>query len=67
MSLQLAARHLAQQGRGNDTALVHIAPRELASLQALAQKHGGSLSINPQTGLPEAGFLESLLPAVIGY
>ena len=66
MSLQLAARHLAQQGRGNDSALVHMTPKELASLQTLAQRNGGSLSINPQTGLPEAGFLESLLPAVIG-
>ena len=66
MSLQLAAKHLAQQGRGNDSALVHMTPKELASLQTLAQRNGGSLSINPQTGLPEAGFLESLLPAVIG-
>jgi hypothetical protein len=66
MSLQLAAKHLASQGRGNDTALVHMAPNEVASLQALAQKHGGSLSINPNTGLPEAGFLENLLPTLIG-
>jgi hypothetical protein len=28
--------------------------------------HGGSLSINPETGLPEAGFLDNLLPAIIG-
>jgi hypothetical protein len=28
--------------------------------------HGGSLSINPQTGLPEAGFLSSLLPMIGG-
>jgi hypothetical protein len=27
---------------------------------------GGSLSINPKTGLPEAGFLDRLLPTIIG-
>jgi hypothetical protein len=30
-------------------------------------KHGGSLTINPETGLPEAGFLDKLLPAIIGF
>jgi hypothetical protein len=29
-------------------------------------KHGGSLTINPDTGLPEAGFLDKLLPSIIG-
>jgi hypothetical protein len=40
--------------------------REVAGLQALAQKHGGQLSVNPDTGLPEAGFLDNILPAVAG-
>lgn len=66
MSLQLAAQHLAAQGRGPDKQLVHMSPREVAGLQALAMSHGGSLSINPKTGLPEAGFLDSILPAVVG-
>jgi hypothetical protein len=66
MSLQLAAQHLAAQGRGPDTQLIHMSPREVAGLQALAMAHGGSLSINPETGLPEAGFLDNLLPAIIG-
>jgi hypothetical protein len=66
MSLQHAAQHLAAQGRGPDTQLIHMSPREVAGLQALAMAHGGSLSINPETGLPEAGFLDSLLPAIIG-
>ena len=52
MSLQLAAQHLAAQGRGPDKQLVHMSPREVAGLQALAMAHGGSLSINPDTGLP---------------
>ena len=62
MSLQLAAQHLASQGRGNDSMLIHVSPRELKSLNDLAQVKGGSLSVNPNTGLPEAGFLEDLLP-----
>ena len=66
MSLQLAAQHMASRGRGPDTQLVHMAPQEVAGLQALAKAHGGSLTINPDTGLAEAGFLSSILPTVIG-
>ena len=66
MSLQLAARQLAAQGRGTDTTLVHMSQKELMGLQALAQKHGTSLTTNPQTGLPEAGILDNILPAVAG-
>lgn len=66
MSLQLAAQHMASRGRGPDTTLVHMAPQEVAGLQALAKAHGGSLTVNPDTGLPEAGFLSSILPMVIG-
>jgi hypothetical protein len=43
-----------------------MAPQEVAGLQALAKAHGGSLTTNPDTGLPEAGFLRSILPMVIG-
>lgn len=66
MSLQLAAQHMASRGRGPDSTLVHMAPQEVAGLQALAKAHGGSLTTNPDTGLPEAGFLSSILPMVIG-
>jgi hypothetical protein len=66
MSLQLAAQHLSSQGRGKDSTLVHMSPREVNSLNAIAKAHGGQLSINPNTGLPEAGFLESILPMVAG-
>lgn len=66
MSLELAAKHLAAQGRGPDSRLVHMSPREVAGLQALAMAHGGSLTVNPETGLPEAGFLDKLLPTIIG-
>lgn len=66
MSLQLAAQHMASRGRGPDTQLVHMAPQEVAGLQALAMANGGSLTINPDTGLAEAGFLKKLLPTLIG-
>jgi hypothetical protein len=66
MSLQLAAQHLASRGRGPDTTLVHMAPQEVAGLQALAKAHGGSLTVNPDTGLAEAGFLSSILPLAVG-
>jgi hypothetical protein len=41
-----------------------MSPRELQGLQALAKAHGGSLTVNPETGLAEAGFLEQVLPIV---
>jgi len=61
-----AAKRTQDAGRGPDSMLVHMAPQEVAGLQALAMAHGGSLTINPQTGLPEAGFLSSLLPTLVG-
>lgn len=66
MSIKNAAEMIRQQGRGNDSVLMHVTPSEIKSLQGIAQAHGGSLSINPQTGLPEAGFLENILPTIAG-
>jgi hypothetical protein len=43
-----------------------MTPNEVQGLHALAKAHGGSLSINPSTGLPEAGFLDSMLPTILG-
>jgi len=60
------AQHLQSQGRGNDSMLVHMTPREVGGLQSLAMAHGGSLTTNPRTGFPEAGFLESILPMLAG-
>ena len=45
---------LASLGRNGDTMLMHVNPDELRGLQGLAMSQGGSLSINPHTGLPEA-------------
>ena len=61
-----AAQHLASYGRGGDTKLVHMTKGEIKGLQALALAHGGSLTINPNTGLAEAGFLKRLLPTLAG-
>lgn len=62
--LQNTAYYLKSKGRGRDTELVHMSPKEIKGLQAMAKAHGGSLTINPDTGLPEAGFLEDILPIV---
>lgn len=67
MSLHDLASHVQGAGRGEDKVLVHMTPGEVNGLQSLAMAHGGSLTINPQTGLPEAGFLSSLLPMAIGF
>ena len=61
---------LASLGRNGDSMLVHMNPTEVAGLQSLAMSQGGSLTINPDTGLPEAfklgGFFKSLLPVFAG-
>jgi hypothetical protein len=57
---------MSAKGRGPDSMLVHMTPREVASLQALAVKNGTSLTINPDTGLPEAFKLKDLLPMIAG-
>lgn len=60
------AQELQSYGRGDDSMLVHMTPAEVNSLQGLAMAHGGSLTINPHTGLPEAGWLGKLLPTLLG-
>ena len=58
---------LAHRGRGGDTMLAHINPVEAMRLRQM----GGSGAINPETGLPEYGFLKNLfkvaLPFIINY
>ena len=66
MSLHQIAQHLAARGRNGDSTLVHMTPGEVGGLQALALSQGGSLTINPDTGLPEANILKSILPMVAG-
>jgi hypothetical protein len=64
--LPALAQSVQSQGRGNDTQLVHMTPREVQGLESLAMAYGGSLTTNPRTGLKEAGFLEDILPTIAG-
>jgi len=70
MASHQIAQGIAQLGRNGDSTLVHMQPHEVAGLQALAKSQGTSLTINPDTGLPEAfslgGFFRSLLPTIAG-
>jgi hypothetical protein len=66
MSLQLLAKQMEAKGRKGDSMLVHMTPGEVAGLQKLAQSAGGSLSVNPETGLVEANFLKRMLPTLVG-
>jgi hypothetical protein len=65
-----ASKGIASLGRNGDSMLVHMNPNEVAGLQSLAMAQGGSLTINPDTGLPEAfslgGFFTSILPTIVG-
>lgn len=66
MSLKQAAEAVRAAGRGKDTELVHLTRNEVAGLHALAKAAGGALTRNPDTGMPEAGFLDSILPTLLG-
>ncbi len=52
------AQRLAQAGRGDDTMLMHVTPDEVAGIASLAP---GLMTVNPQTGLPEAGLFRDIL------
>jgi hypothetical protein len=64
MSLHKFADMVAKQGRGEDSLLIHMTPDEVQRLQKFAEANGRSLTINPDTGLPEAGMLSDLFKAV---
>jgi len=70
MTTHHTAQGLASLGRHGDTMLVHMSPHEVAGLNYLAKKQGTKLTVNPDTGLPEAfslgGFFSSLLPTFVG-
>ena len=66
MGLHRTAHYLKTKGRNGDTELVHMTKDEVRGLQAIALRHGGSLTINPDTGLPEANFLKRALPTIAG-
>jgi hypothetical protein len=64
MSLHKFAEQVAANGRGEDSLLVHMTPDEVRNLQKFAEANGTTLTINPETGLPEAGLLSDLFKAV---
>jgi hypothetical protein len=66
VNYQNTAQGLATLGRGGDSTLVHMNPAEVAGLQNLAVQNGTSLTINPNTGMPEAFSLSGLIPMAIG-
>jgi len=66
LSLHPIAEAVRSQGRNGDSMLVHMTPGEVAALQRMAEANGGTLTINPETGQPEAFFLAALLPALAG-
>jgi hypothetical protein len=59
--MQEEAGQLADRGRYGDTTLVHMTPGEVQGLASL-----GQLTINPDTGLPEAFNMQALLPIIGG-
>lgn len=63
-ALAQAAQHLASKGRNGDSMLVHMNPIEVAWLN---EQTPGGLTINPDTGQPEAfAFLLPLLAGMAG-
>jgi hypothetical protein len=66
MSLKKAAENVRSAGRGKDTELVHFTKNEVGALEGLAKAAGGKLTRNPKTGMLEAGFLDSMLPTLLG-
>jgi hypothetical protein len=59
------AEGLAAFGRGGDSMLMHVNPAEVEALNSMAP---GSITINPDTGMPEAFFwlIPTLLQTVLG-
>lgn len=55
------AEQVASKGRGGDSILMHIQPEELAGIAALL---GQDLTINPETGMPEAWSWKKFLGAI---
>jgi|2_EtaG_2_1085320.scaffolds.fasta_scaffold00788_4 hypothetical protein len=64
-----SAEELARLGRGPDTKLVHMSPREVGALDEMARQRGfAGLPLNPQTGLPEAGLFDQAPGSgILGY
>ena len=62
-NMNKTAQKLASLGRNGDDYLVHMSEEELMALDSIAPD---GLTINPETGLPEAFSIKDVLPAVVG-
>jgi hypothetical protein len=56
------AQGIASLGRYGDTTLMHMRPEEVNQLTAISRANGGDITINPDTGMPEA-FLGNFISA----
>jgi len=65
MTAHSTAQGIASLGRYGDDLIVHMNQEEVQGLQALAKQHGTSLTINPDTGMPEAFKLGKVFKAVL--
>lgn len=59
--LQMMAEQVRSAGREGDTVLAHISPEELRMLQMLGGSTGDDITVNPETGLPEAFSLKNIM------
>ena len=63
------AQGIASLGRYGDTTLMHMRPDEVQQLTAISRANGGDITINPDTGMPEAflgNFISALAPTAAG-
>jgi hypothetical protein len=63
------AQGIASLGRYGDTTLMHMRPEEVNQLTAISRANGGDITINPDTGMPEAflgNFISALAPTAAG-
>jgi hypothetical protein len=63
------AQGIASLGRYGDTTLMHMRPDEVNQLTAISRANGGDITINPDTGMPEAflgNFISALAPTAAG-
>jgi len=63
------AMRLQNAGTGPHNRLVHMTEGEVDAMNKLAGiggLHTNGMAVNPQTGLPEAGFFMDILPSLVG-
>jgi len=69
MDSKKQAQGIASLGRYGDTTLMHMRPDEVDQLTAISRASGGDITINPDTGMPEAflgNFFSALAPTAAG-